>query len=223
MSLDALLNPASVAVVGASREEGKVGHEVLTHMLRAGYEGPIYPVNPKADEIAGLRCYPDMESIGAAPDLAVIVVRARHVAGVMRGCANVGVKAAAILSSGFAETGEAGKQLEREVVQIARDAGMRVLGPNCLGLMSVGRRLNASFGGEMPPAGEIGYFSQSGSLLAVILDMAGEDAIGFSKLVSMGNKADIDELDLIQALGEDADTKVIAGYLESIRAASRSC
>jgi len=216
MNLDVLFDPKSVAVVGASREEGKTGHMILRSLLRGGFEGKVFPVNPKAPEILGLPCYPNVGAIGQAPDLAVIVVPTKAVLAVVRECAAAGVKAAVIVTAGFKESGKEGEELEREVVQVARAAGMRLVGPNCLGVMCPAHKLNASFGGDLPPVGKIGYFSQSGSLLASIVDMARAADIGFSKLVSMGNKADLNEQDLIRHFGRDADTQVIAGYLETI-------
>jgi acetyl coenzyme A synthetase (ADP forming)-like protein len=214
--LDKFFNPKSVAIVGASREKGKVGYEILKSMLDAGYAGKIFPVNPKAEAIEGLKCYPDLQSIGQAPDLIVIVVPARVVAAVMQQCAKIGTKAVIIITAGFKEVGQEGKKLEQQIVQIAKQAGIRVIGPNCLGVIVPANKLNASFGGNLPLVGSTGYLSQSGALLAAILDMANANGIGFSKLVSIGNKADVNELDVIEALAEDPDTKVIAGYLESI-------
>jgi acetyltransferase len=216
MSLKPFFEPRSVAVVGASRREGKVGHEVLASLIRAGFEGPVYPVNPHADQIEHLRCYPDLKHIGQTPDLVVVAVPPKAVADAMRQCAQVGVKHVIVLTSGFKEVGEDGRKLEQQIVQIARDAKIRMLGPNCLGVMSPGGKLNASFGGPLPELGRIGYFSQSGSLLAAIVDMARATGLGFSKLVSIGNKADVDEMDVLKAYGQDAETRVIAGYLETI-------
>jgi len=216
MSLERFFNPKSVAIVGASREPGKVGYEILTNIINAGYEGKIFPVNPKAQEIGRFKCYSDLEAIGEVPELVIIVVPAGIVPDIMNQCAAIGVKAVIIITAGFKEIGEQGRQLEQKVVQIAKQAGIRVIGPNCLGVMATANKLNASFGGDLPKAGTIGYLSQSGALLAAILDMANAGGIGFSKLVSIGNKADVDELDVIEALGQDPDTKVIAGYLESI-------
>lgn len=216
MSMELFFNPRSVAVVGASREKGKVGYEIVSNLVRGGFQGKIFPVNPKAEQIEGLRCRPDLASIGEVPDLVVIVVPASVVLGVMEQCARLGVKAAVIITAGFKEVGEEGRRLERSIVDVARRAGIRILGPNCLGLMVPRNRLNASFGGDLPTAGHIGYLSQSGALLAAILDMATANDIGFSALVSIGNKADIDELDVIRAFSRDPDTRVIAGYLESI-------
>ncbi|RKY11514.1 MAG: CoA-binding protein [Planctomycetota bacterium] len=216
MSLERFFNPESVAIVGASRQPGKVGYEILTNMVDAGYEGKIFPVNPKADKIGQLKCYGDLEAIGEVPELVIIVIPAKIVPAVMDQCAAIGVKAVIIITAGFKEIGEQGRQLEQKVVQIAKQAGIRVIGPNCLGVVATTNKLNASFGGDLPREGTIGYLSQSGALLSAILDMANADDIGFSKLVSIGNKADVDELDAIEALGQDPDTKVIAGYLESI-------
>jgi len=216
MGLESFFNPQSVAIVGASRQKSKVGYEILANMIEAGYEGRIFPVNPKAGDIDGLKCYSDLESLPEAPELVLIIVPARIVSSVMKQCAEVGAKAVVIITAGFREVGDEGRALEKEVVQIARQAGIRIIGPNCLGVIVPVNRLNASFGGDLPSAGGIAYISQSGALLAAILDTANASGIGFSKLVSIGNKADVDELDVIEALADDDDTTVIAGYLESI-------
>lgn len=217
MSLERFFNPQSVAVVGASREPGKVGYEILAAVRKGGFEGDIYPVNPKSDEVQDLKAYPTLKAIGKKPDLVVIVVAAKLVPGVMKECAEVGADSVVIVSSGFKEASDEGARLEQEVMRIAQSAKIRVIGPNCIGLMVPGKKLNASFGGALPEPGHIGFFSQSGSLLAAIVDMAREWGLGFSKLVSIGNKADVDELAVMRALGEDRETTVIAGYLETIR------
>ena len=216
MSLEQFFSPKSLAIVGASREKGKVGYEITVNMIRAEFPGKIYPINPKAPDIEGLKCYPSLKAIGAVPELVVIVVPAKFVPGVMQECVDLGVKSVVIITAGFKEVGPEGLELEKEVVRIARSGGIRIIGPNCLGVMVPGSRLNASFGGSLPPPGGIGYISQSGALLAAILDLAKANDIGFSALFSIGNKADVDELDVIEALGDDTHTKVVAGYLESI-------
>ncbi len=216
MSFESFFNPQSVAIVGASRQKGKVGYEILKNMIDAGYLGEIYPVNRKAEEIEGLKCYPDLTSIGKVPELVILVIPAKIVPEVMQECGKIGTKSVVIITAGFKEVGKEGKALEDKVVQIAKQAGIRVIGPNCLGLIVPANKLNASFGGDLPAAGAIAYLSQSGALLAAILDIANANGIGFSKLVSIGNKADVDELDLIKAVSDDEDTKVIAGYLENI-------
>jgi len=216
MGLESFFNPKSVAIVGASRQKSKVGYEILASIMGAGYKGKIYPVNPQADTIEGLKCYPDLESIQQVPELVIIIVPAKIVPVIMQQCAKIGTRAVIIITAGFKEVGKEGRELEEQIIQTARQAGIRVIGPNCLGVIVPANKLNASFGGDLPAAGSIAYLSQSGALLAAILDMANAEGIGFSKLISIGNKADIDELDVIKALGADPDTKVIAGYLESI-------
>ena len=216
MGLESFFNPKSVAIVGASRQKSKVGYEILASIMGAGYKGKIYPVNPQADTIEGLKCYPDLESIQQVPELVIIIVPAKIVLAIMQQCAKIGTRAVIVITAGFKEVGKEGRELEEQIIQTARQAGIRVIGPNCLGVIVPANKLNASFGGDLPAAGSIAYLSQSGALLAAILDMANANGIGFSKLVSIGNKADIDELDVIKALGADPDTKVMAGYLESI-------
>ncbi len=216
MNLEHFFNPDSVAIVGASQKKGKVGHEILTNLVHSGFKGELYPINPKAEKIKGLKAYPDLKSIGKVPDLVIIIVPAKIVPSIMEQCANLGIDSAIIITAGFKEVGKEGKKLEKEVSRIARRGNVRFIGPNCLGVISTSTHLNASFGGALPVEGGIGYISQSGALLAAILDKANAQDIGFSKLVSIGNKADIDEIDMIKAMGQDQDTKVIAGYLESI-------
>ncbi|MHC4478683.1 MAG: acetate--CoA ligase family protein [Planctomycetota bacterium] len=216
MSLAKFFDPGSVAIVGASRHKGKVGHEILVNMITAGFKGKIFPVNPNADEIEGLKCYPDLKSIGQVPDLVKIIVPAKVVPLVIQQCARLGVKAVVVVTAGFKEVGDEGKELEQHVIRIAKQAGIRILGPNSLGVIVPANKLNASFAGDLPEVGTTAYISQSGALLAAIVDMAKASRIGFSKLISIGNKADVDELEVIKMLGADPDTKVIAGYLESI-------
>jgi acetyltransferase len=216
MGLKSFFNPNSVAIVGASQKKGKVGSEILTSLIDDGYRGKIFPVNHKAETLNGLKCYPDLNSIGQVPDLVIIVVPAKAVPVVMQQCAKIGVKSVIIITAGFREIGKEGRELEQQVIKIAKQSGIRVIGPNCLGVIVPANNFNASFGGNLPSAGATGYLSQSGALLAAILDMANANGIGFSKLISIGNKADIDELDVMKSLGSDPDTRVIAGYLESI-------
>lgn len=216
MDLKSLFEPRSVAVVGASRQKGKVGYEILTGLIKGGFEGEIYPVNQACEELMGLRCYPTLAAIGKTPGMAVIVVPVKAVAGVMQECASLGIKAVIVITSGFKEVGEEGRKLEEQIVKIARSGGITMLGPNCLGILSPDHKLNASFAGLLPRLGKIAYLSQSGSLLAAIIDMASAIDLGFSKLASIGNKAAIDELDLLRFYGQDEQTEVIAGYLETI-------
>ncbi|MGA1845006.1 MAG: acetate--CoA ligase alpha subunit [bacterium] len=214
--LKKLFSPHSVAVIGASREQGKVGHEVLKNLILGGFDGHIYPVNPKADKILGKRCFPDLLAIKGRIDLAVIVIPARLVPQSLEKCGEKKVPAAIVISAGFKETGKDGAGFEREMLECARRNDIRILGPNCLGLINTDFRLNASFSPDMPLQGSIGFFSQSGALGTAILDWAVGERIGFSKFISLGNKADISEIDILQVLGEDPHTKVILGYLESV-------
>ncbi len=216
MSLDLFFAPQSVAIMGASRKPGKVGYEILAAMKRGGFSGDIFPVNPTCDEVQGLQSYPDLKSIQKPLDLVVIVVAAKQVPAAMQSCVDLGVKAVIVISSGFKESGPEGAELEQAVVKIARTGGIRMIGPNCIGVMCPETKLNASFGGDLPKPGHLGYLSQSGSILAAMVDMSRSMDIGFSKLASIGNKADIDEMELIRYLGDDPNTHVIAGYLETI-------
>jgi acetyl coenzyme A synthetase (ADP forming)-like protein len=214
-------SPSSIAVIGASRTPGKVGHDLLKNMLSFGFAGKIYPVNPGAEEVLGLKCYPSVLDIESPVDLAVVVVPPPSVLETIEQCGEKHVDSAVIITAGFKETGPEGARLERELAKLARQYGVRILGPNCVGLIDTRTRLNASFASGVPLAGPIGFFSQSGALCVAILDWALEAKIGFSKFVSLGNKADISEIELTQALGQDDETKVILGYLESIQDGGR--
>jgi len=216
MSFKNFFGPKSVAIVGASRKPGKVGYEITKSMIDGGYQGKIFPINPSADEVEGLKCYSDLNSIGQVPDLVIIVIPAKFTLDCVKQCAELGVDSIIIITAGFKEVGKEGGDMEKEIVKVAAEAGIRIIGPNCLGVLAPSSKLNASFGGTLPVPGAIGYISQSGALLSSILDMANTNDIGFSKLISFGNKCDLDELDTIIALGNDDETKVIAGYLESI-------
>jgi acyl-CoA synthetase (NDP forming) len=214
MNVDKLLRPSSVAVIGASADTSKVGNNVLENIAGGGYAGKIYPVNPRADEIRGMKCYRSILDIKDPVDLAVIAVRRELVASVLRECAARGIEAAIIITAGFAETGEEGKRLQDEVAQIARQNRMALLGPNCLGLINPWVRLNASFGQAAGEPGSIALISQSGALITAIQDMAARSRIGFSLLASIGNKATLDEVEFLHILQRDEKTSVIAAYLE---------
>ncbi|MHC5139971.1 MAG: CoA-binding protein [Planctomycetota bacterium] len=166
MSLEKFFNPKSVAIVGASQTKGKVGYEILTNMVSGGYPGTIFPVNHKADTIENLKCYPTLESIGQVPDLVIVIIPAKFVPGIITECAKIGVKSVIIITAGFKEIGEEGLKLEQQIAQTAKQAGIRIIGPNCLGIISPTTHLNASFAGDLPKKGNIGYLSQSGALLA---------------------------------------------------------
>ncbi|MHC4085365.1 MAG: CoA-binding protein [Planctomycetota bacterium] len=162
MNFESFFNPKSVAMVGVSHHKGKVGYEILANMVAAGYEGKIFPVNPQADTIEGFKCYPDLQSIGEVPELVVIIVPAKVVPEIMRQCAKIKVKSVIIVTAGFKEVGEEGRELEEQIIRIAKRAGIRIIGPNCLGVIAPANKLNASFGGELPAEGIVGYVSQSG-------------------------------------------------------------
>ncbi|MFA4873706.1 MAG: acetate--CoA ligase family protein [bacterium] len=214
--LEKLFSPQSVTVIGASREEGKVGHSIMKNLVEHGFKGKIYPVNPKADDIMGLKCYHDLSELPDGIDLAVISIPAKFVPATVEELGRKGISAAIVISAGFKEAGEEGKDLEKRLFNAAMVSGVRILGPNCLGLINTKQKLDASFASHFPEEGDIAVLSQSGALCTAILDWAVRNHIGFSKLISIGNKVDIDEEVLIEALGSDKDSKVIVGYLENI-------
>ncbi len=216
MSFDKLLSPASVAVIGASANPDKVGYAVLNNIVTGNFPGSIYPVNPKSDEILGLKCHKTLAEIAGEIECAVIVVKREQVIQVLKESIDKGVKGVIIITAGFGETGDEGRKLQREISQMARQAGITLLGPNCLGLINPVHRFNASFGQPMGEPGHIAFISQSGALITAIQDIAANNGIGFSLLVSMGNKAALDEVQLIETLRNDDNTKVIAAYLEDI-------
>jgi len=215
--LSHLFQPKSVAVVGASRDEEKVGHALLRNILQYGYAGAVYPINPKADEILGVRCYASIREVPGRIDLAILVVPAKLIDAIVNQCAEKKVAAIVVISAGFKESGREGARLERALREKVKSAGIRMLGPNCLGFIDTESRLNASFARGMPEPGNIGFFSQSGALCTAILDWALGEGIGFSKFVSLGNKADIDEVDLLAFMGDDPSTNVILGYIEGVK------
>lgn len=215
--LHALLAPKTIAVVGASRTPGKVGYVVLHNLVTGGFEGKIIPVNPQASEILGLTCAKSLTAAGEAIDLVVIVVPVKDVLGVVEDAVSAGVKALAVITVGFGEAGDEGKRIEREMAERCAAVGIRILGPNCLGLINTEHKMNASFAQQMPDYGGITIISQSGALCTAILDMAAGRGLGLAKLISMGNKADICESVLLPVLAADPQTKVIACYLENIK------
>jgi acetyltransferase len=215
-SIGKLFSPESIAVIGASRQEGKVGHSVLKNLLQYGYKGKVYPINPTAKEILGIRTYSTIFDVQGDIDLAVITIPSPYVPAILKDCVNRGVNSVIIISAGFKESGKEGSRLEKEIVEIVNNSSIRVLGPNCLGVIDTASNLNASFAAGMPSRGNIAFFSQSGALCTAVLDWALEEDVGFSKFISLGNKADIDEIDLLLALASDPETRVILGYLEGI-------
>ncbi len=218
MSSEFLFSPKSVAVIGASRDEASVGHAVLKNLVLARFHGRIYPVNPKAKEIAGLLCYTGIEAVPGPVDLAVVIVPAPCVPQVVDQCGEIGVKSVVVISAGFKETGEPGRLLEEKVRKAARQHNLPLLGPNCLGVINTDPnvQLNATFAKEMPAAGSIAFVSQSGAFCTSVLEYAKSEGIGFSRIVSMGNKAGLDEVDLLISLRDDPRTKVILLYVEDL-------
>ncbi|MCC6932530.1 MAG: acetate--CoA ligase family protein [Deltaproteobacteria bacterium] len=217
--LNAIFSPRSVALVGASTQPGKVGHDIFANILRGGYTGILYPINPKSKSILSVRTYPSMKDIDDEVDLAIFVVSPEVTLKSMEEAIKKKIKGAVIVSAGFKEVGGRGAEIEKEIVAMARKAGIRIIGPNCLGIInpSPAISLNASFSARMPSPGNISFISQSGALCTSVLDFAAEKKIGFSKFVSIGNKADIDELDLLQYLHEDEETEVIMAYVEELK------
>lgn len=214
--LEMFTEPRGVAVIGASTSPDKLGYQVLHNVIQYGYEGGIYPVNPTAPEILGHKAYPSVLDCPDPVDLAVILVPNKAVPPVLEQCGQRGLKGAVIITAGFREVGPAGKALEQQLIDIARRYGMRLIGPNVLGIIDTVCKLNASFAAGMPRRGRIAFMSQSGALCTSILDLALGQGIGFSRFYSIGNKADINELDLVKAWAEDPETRAIMGYLEGI-------
>lgn len=214
--LDVFFRPKSIAVIGATRDSKGLGGSVLQNIISAGYAGPIYPVNPKAPEIHGLKAYPTVVDVPEEVDLAVITIPARFVSQVIDECGRKGVKGAIIISAGFREVGPEGRKMEREIGEIAARHGLRIIGPNVLGVTDSYTPLNATFAALAPGKGSTSFMSQSGALMAAILDWSVGEGFGFAKMVSLGNKLDVDEIDLLEAWAQDPDTKVILGYLEGI-------
>jgi len=214
--LEAFIAPRAVAVIGASRDPLKLGYGVLSNIIKSGFKGKIFPINPNATEILGLKCYPSILSVPDEIDLAVIVIPAPFVLQAAEECGKKGVKGLIVISAGFKEVGKEGLEREKELVEIARRYGMRILGPNVLGLIDTVIPLNASFAASMALPGSIAFMSQSGALCTSVLDMSLTEGIGFSRFVSLGNKADLNEVDFLELWEEDPNTRVIAAYLEGV-------
>lgn len=216
-SVGRLLHPRSVAVIGAGRRPNTIGHEVFRNILRSGFTGPTYPVNLHATSVASVRAVPDIGSIDGPVDLAVIVVPAAEVPGVVAQCGAKGVSSLVVMSSGFADAGPEGAAAQRSLVEDARAHGMRLLGPNSMGVANadVGVQLNATLARVLPRPGRVGFMSQSGTLGVAIFDEARRRDIGVSSFVSAGNKADVSGNDVIQYWDEDPGTDVVLLYLES--------
>lgn len=216
LGAEELFNPKSIAIIGASSDPSKIGNMVLRNLLASGYSGSIYAVNSKGGKALGYSFFKSILEIKDKVDMAVITIPSVAVPAVMKDLGKKGVPAAVVISAGFRETGAEGTELELKVGKIAKDYGIRVLGPNCLGLLNTANKMNASFTATYPKEGNIALTSQSGAVCSAMLDWAEEYDVGFSKFLSMGNKLDIDEADLLQYLADDDDTSVIGMYIEGM-------
>ncbi len=217
-NLDKVFYPKSIALVGASTKENSLSRTIFTNLIDGGYKGVLYPVNPKSESILGVKCYPSVTAIPETVDLAVIVIPSNYIPASLEECGKKGIKGIIIISAGFKEVGGEGVALEKQVIEIIKKYNMALIGPNCLGVINPDAKssMNAAFGKFMPKAGNIAFITQSGALGTAILDYAKGLNIGFSKFVSMGNKAGLKEMDLLKYLKNDAATKVIILYVEDM-------
>src|SRR5579884_892327 len=219
--LEAFFAPKSVAVIGATDKTGSVGRAILWNLIGSPFGGTVFPVNPTRDSVLGIKAYKSVSEVPEAPELAVIVTRARTVPEVIRECADCGVRSVIIISAGFREIGERGVALEREIMAEASRVGMRIIGPNCLGLMCPISGFNATFAQTIARPGNVGFLSQSGAMCTAVLDWSLSEQIGFSAFVSTGTMMDVDWGDLIDYLGNDPHTRSIVIYMESVVNARR--
>jgi len=213
--LSPIFEPASIAVVGASNNETKWGGMILKNIL-SGYKGAVYPVNPKEKEVQGLTSYPSVLDIPTDVEMAILAIPAQLVLQVVDECGKKGVKGLVVITAGFSETGKSGGELEKQLVSLVRKYGMRMIGPNTLGIVNQPFNLNASVIGKLPSPGQISFITQSGTLGLAIADWTIDMGIGMCKIISTGNKADTDDVDLIKYLDNDPSTGVIAMYIEGI-------
>lgn len=219
--LDRFFSPGSIALIGASSAPQKLGYVLLDNLQRGRYEGRLYPVNPRTERILGLRCYAGVRDIEETPDLAILAVPPRAVGEVLEQCGEKGVRAALVITAGFRETGPEGRAAEDELVAIARKHGIRLVGPNSVGIVNTSAHMNATFAETAPVPYEVSVLSQSGAVATAILDWARSIDMGFAKFVSLGNMADLNDVDFLQYLANDPETKIIVGYLEGIRDGKR--
>jgi acetyl coenzyme A synthetase (ADP forming)-like protein len=214
--LEAIFAPRSIAVVGASPDERKLGHTIFKNIVQNGFSGEVFPIHPKAESVLGIQAFPSISQLPTVPDLAVMVVPPQGVLQVAEECGKQGVKGLIVITAGFKEVGPEGRKREEQLLGIVQRYGMRMVGPNCLGVIDNVSHMNASFAALMPLAGNIAFMSQSGAVCTAILDWSVEEGIGFSRFVSLGNKADVDEVALLRAWGDDPQSRVILAYLEGI-------
>ena len=216
MSIKNFFDARSVAVVGASSSPDKLSNAILRNLIQSGYQGNIYPINPKASEIENYKAYPSVSSLPEAVDLAVLVIPASKVLEVAKECGEKGVKNIITITAGFKEVGKEGLEAEKKLAALCGKYGMRMLGPNCAGMMDTHVPINTSFAKAFPKKGDIAFFSQSGAMLVAILDWSFKVGLGFSKVVSLGNKTNLTEIDFIQEAADDPYTKVILCYIEDV-------
>ncbi len=214
--IDILFNPQSIAVIGASKTKGKLGNDVMRNLIDSRFNGRVYPINPRGGTLLGHKVHRSISEIAGDIDMAVIVIPAKYVLKTVQECGEKGVKALVIITAGFKEVGHEGAEAEKEVVELAEKYGMIIQGPNCLGIVNTHAPYNASFSAGTPLKGSIAFASQSGALMTGILDWSLMENIGFSKFVSLGNKAQLDEADFIEAFGRDPNSTFILMYLESV-------
>jgi acetate---CoA ligase (ADP-forming) len=216
-SLIPFFDPQGVAIIGASQNPEKLSNGIVRNMQAYGFKGEIYPVNPGAMEVNGLRCYPSISDIPGRVDLAVIILPAQHIASVLHDCGRKGVRTVTVISGGFKEVGADGQALERELLEILAEYKMRMIGPNCVGTMNLVTGMNSTFIRGIPARGGIGFISQSGAVCGGVVDHIAEKGVGFSHFLSLGNMADVSETDMIEFLAQDQDTSVIAVYMEGVK------
>ncbi|MBN1948665.1 MAG: CoA-binding protein, partial [Candidatus Cloacimonetes bacterium] len=214
--LNKIFNPKVIAIIGASAKEGSVGHALMKNIIGSGFDGIVYPINPKRSNILGVKSYQSLEEIPDRVDLAIIATPARTVPEVVENCGKAGVSGILLISAGFSEIGEEGKKLTDQIKASVRKYGMRMIGPNCLGFIKPSIWLNASFATKMALPGKIAFISQSGALCTAILDWSVEQNVGFSHFVSIGSMIDVSFHDLIDYFGSDPHTSSILVYMESL-------
>jgi len=214
--LDKIFKPKSIAVIGASDRVGSAGYRIFRNLIGSGFEGVVYPVNPKKESIQGVQAYKDINQVPKVVDLAIVVTPSKVVLDIVEQCGKKGVQGILIISAGFKEIGEEGKKLEQKLLDIRKKYKLRIVGPNCVGFILPYLNLNATFAGSMPLSGNIALFSQSGAVCGAILDWAAAAKVGFSSFVSVGSMLDVDFGDLIDYFGRDAHTRSIVLYVESI-------
>ncbi len=209
-------NPKSIAVIGASEKKNKLGYALLKNLIDFKYGGKIYPINPKRQKILKLKTFPSVLDVQGKIDLAIVIIPSKIIPLILEQCGRKKIKSVIIISAGFREIGNKGKELENKIIKIAKKHGIKILGPNCLGILDSTNNLNASFAGQMLQKGKIGFISQSGAICCAALDWAEKMNIGFSRFVSLGNAADLNEIDFLRFFKKDSKTKTIIAYLEQI-------